>query len=457
MIRSVTTFILLLLFVPAFSQELPGLKVTIKSAVLNETRNVQVYLPYTSKPGRQQFPVIYVLDGESLYWPTIGAMRFMNYSSSLPQAPEAIIVSIPNTKRERDMPVPQDASYEKNAGTFLRFLSEELVPQINARYPVSGLNILIGHSQGGLFATYAGVERPNLFRFILAMDAPMTINKALLDVFTQKMDKTCGIYYFSAESLYGWGSDFKMLKQCDSYGQIRIEAENHESMPYKGIYEGLKFLFREHIPAMADIDIGEIRAYYERLSEKLNTRYAVPAKLLLARTVNAISRSDKPAALALINYYEQEYGTTPRSSALHARANAISKGPDERVRFYLAQESPTEDAIKPYLGKWRGILKVPGGTDTPIAWEIKKVNGRYVMDSRIMDQFNSKSDFLTVTRNNELAWGRKHQAGGIYLSLGTLSKDGQTLSGTENLIGVEMPVGAPAFKVNSFEFRKVGE
>ncbi|MEI9808167.1 MAG: alpha/beta hydrolase-fold protein [Bacteroidota bacterium] len=437
-----------------FAQNAPGVVVTLQSSILNEPRKIQIYSPAGGKT-KLSYPVLYVLDGESLYWPATGALRFMNYSSSLPQMPEAIIVSITNTKRDRDMPVPQEMQKNNGANNFLRFISEELVPYINKRYTTNGLNVLIGHSQGGLFVTYAGLEKPQLFRFILALDAPVTVNTSLLKDYQQRLSNTCNLNYFSGETLYGWGKDFPKPAGCDSYVQKIIEEETHETMPYKGMYEGLKFLFREHIPSQKDMALPAMQAYYNGLSEKYNCTYAIPAAVLLASATQKVNVSKKEEALALIAYYEKIYGAGQRSASLLAKANAITRGPDERIDFYLNHPGSSAEALKPFLGKWRGTLIVPGGTDTDIAWEIKKTGDKYVMISRIMDAFNVTSDFLVVTENNELAWGRKHNSGGIYLSVGKLSADGKTLTGTEDLLGFKMPEGYPPFRLNTFEYKKL--
>ena len=74
-----------------------------------------------------------------------------------------------------------------------------------------------------------------------------------------------------------------------------------------------------------------------------------------------------------------------------------------------------------------------------------------------MGKSNSFSDFLLVTATNNLSWARKHDGGGIYLSIGKLSYDGQTITGTEDLIGFKMPEVIPPFEPNTFEFRKIKE
>lgn len=447
----------LLATVSGFSQHEPGTTITLPSAVLKETRTVQLYNPAANRLAGQQYPVLYVLDGGSLYWPVLGAARFMHAGSSLPQVPEAIIVSILNTNRDRDMPVPQEMVNNKNAANFLRFLSEELVPYINQHYPVNGLNVLIGHSQGGLFASYAGIERPAVFPFILALDAPVTVNPVVLQQYLQQLKDRCPVNYFSGESQYGWDKNLSLPASCTAWRQQKIEGETHETMPYKGIYEGLKFLFREHIPLQKDMQLPAMQAYYNNLSEKYHCRYSIPASFLLASARRQINVSKKQEALALLAYYEKTYGADQRSAGMILQANAITSGPDERVDYYLTHPGSPAEALQPYMGKWKGTLFVPGGTDMDITWEIKKINDKYVLDARVADAFNDRSHFLLVTAKNELAWGRRHEGGGIYLSIGRLSADGQVLTGQEELIGFTMPEGVAAMKPNTFRFTRIKE
>ncbi|MBL7991473.1 MAG: hypothetical protein JNN25_08550 [Candidatus Kapabacteria bacterium] len=434
---------------PSFGQTL-----SVHSQILHETRIVRIYAPPSVQSSLRKYPVLYVLDGESLMWSTLSAAKFLTGSISLPQMPEAIIVSISNTNRDRDMPVPQVFSQTKGAENFLRFLTDELVSLINKRYAVSGLNVLIGHSQGGLFASFAAVKKPNVFCFILALDAPMTVDSPVLQQHKLGLTLDCQTRYVSMETLYGWGKSFSDLAHCKQYSQHRIEGETHESMPHKGIYEGLKILFRDYLPPESGLPLAKIQEHYAQLSKQHHCTYTIPSRVLFSSATQHINQSKKQEALALLRYAEQVYGKTRSLQALMLQANAITKAPDGRIDFYLHHPPPTAEQLHPFQGKWKGVLNVPGGTNTDIIWHITKTNNHYFMESRVMDSFTSKSDFLFVNEKNQLVWGRKHNGGGIYLSIGTLSDDGLTITGTEDLIGFEMPKGFPPFKQNSFRFQK---
>ena len=447
-------------FINLAAQNTADIKIiTLHSVVLNEDRIINIYSPPGAKDGggNIKYPVLFLFDAESLFQPLVGAVNFMQYSSSLPQLPECYIVGITNTKRERDMPVPQNFQSTNGAKQFYTFLSTELLPFVKKHYQTSGLNVLIGHSQGGLFVTYAALRNTDLFPFVVALDAPIDVDSSLQKDLEQKMTGKCTLRYFSAETIFGWSKDFPADNSCMNFTKLKITGETHETMPYKGMYEGLKFLFKEHVPMKKDLSLTELQLYYQDLATKYGCVYNIPSAVLLNSASQKIGSSHKKDALALLNYHEKLYGHQLRAATLSEKASAITKDPDSRIDHYLKSSSPGEEAIKPFLGKWKGTVFVPGGNDMSVYYEIKKLNGKYTMTSRINDAFNSSADFLLVQDNQELHFGRIHNGGGIYLSIGKLSSDGTSLTGTEDLIGFDFPKDFPPFKMNRFEFKKLGE
>jgi hypothetical protein len=433
-----------------------GERLVFRSAILNEERSLLISAPRSFPAAKVTYPVIYVLDGASLFPSVVAASQFLAYNSYVGVMPEAVIVGIVNTKRDRDMPVPQVFLQTQDHAAFLRSIAQEVVPLIASRYPVNGLNVLIGHSQGGLFATYAGTEMPDLFKGIIALDAPVTVVPAVLKTLRLKMEQRRPVKYYSAEALYGWGSELGLLSKSADVGQQKIVGETHESMPFKGIYDGLRFLFSDHIPSQTDGTLKGLQTYYGALSERWGSDYAVPGSVVMHQSVPMmLGRSKKTETLELLQWYDRMYGASAESKAAGEKAASITAGPDERVEYYLNLPSPSDDAVRPYLGTWSGTLVVPGGMDTRIEWEIKKNDGRYVLAMNVMDSFILKNDFLQISKEGELRWGRKHQSGGLYLSVARLSKDGKTLEGTEDLIGHHLAEGEPPFVQNRFKFTRI--
>ena len=135
-----------------------------------------------------RLPVIYVLDGNSLF-PLVSQM--VNVNTSFSKAlPAVLVVSIgyPSNpalsraddikdhlaQRMRDLS-PATALAKPTPGSggaadFLAFINDDLKPFIAARYPVNREDqTLVGHSLGGLFTVYAFLNAPNAFsRYIAA-------------------------------------------------------------------------------------------------------------------------------------------------------------------------------------------------------------------------------------------------------------------------------------------------
>ena len=74
-------------------------KFTIKSKILNEKREIYVFLPPGYKDSGIDYPVIYLLDGHSLH--NVCA-SFVQHYANRDRIPNAIVVGIASTERLRD-------------------------------------------------------------------------------------------------------------------------------------------------------------------------------------------------------------------------------------------------------------------------------------------------------------------------------------------------------------------
>ena len=118
----------------------------------------------------EQYPVVYLLDGDSLF-PILAANHlFLNYDDGLP---EAIVVGIaygsfdPETNMrgfDFSAPAPDAGPDQGGAPAFHSFLKSELLPEVESRYPVdSSRRVLFGQSRGGYMVLYSAFTDPDLF------------------------------------------------------------------------------------------------------------------------------------------------------------------------------------------------------------------------------------------------------------------------------------------------------
>ena len=243
----------------------------IHSKRLGEEREIRVYLPHSYADSKLSLPVIYALDGEGTGPATASAVQFMTGYSEFPQMPEALVVAVINTDRNRDMPIPQ--MYGKGGEeNFLAFLADELIPAIEQRYRTQPLRILIGHSQGGLFAHYALTARPKVFQWYLSMDAPLASfveARPLMEKARTLITKDPNYRgrLVTIEGQLGWLKEWPSLIGAAPKGfygaRVEITDETHEAMAYKGIYEGLKRLFHDYTPKNKDAKLPVLEAKYK--------------------------------------------------------------------------------------------------------------------------------------------------------------------------------------------------
>lgn len=140
--------------------------IQLHSEVLDEQRQYSVSLPEDYANTRQNYPVIYRLDGAEnipLMEAVLGRLQEND------AAPHVIIVAIENTDRLRDMypTVNQDPNGPVGLGggadKFLSFIERELIPDVEKRYRTHSTRIIAGASAAGAFSLYAMQERPGLF------------------------------------------------------------------------------------------------------------------------------------------------------------------------------------------------------------------------------------------------------------------------------------------------------
>jgi len=134
----------------------------IDSSAVGRSFHIYVRLPQGYDADRTRtYPVVYLLDGDSLFPLLSPTHLFLTYDEKLS---EAIIVGIcyggfDASVNKRD--VDFSAS---GASHFLDFLKRELIPAVDRRYRVdANKRILLGQSRGADFVLWSASAEPSLF------------------------------------------------------------------------------------------------------------------------------------------------------------------------------------------------------------------------------------------------------------------------------------------------------
>ncbi|MBO9592967.1 MAG: tetratricopeptide repeat protein [Niabella sp.] len=279
------TFVLLQASLPVQAQDdaLPQRdqkKMVITSKILNEQRSLWIYTPVNYASSGEKYPVLYLLDPDQNFAYVTELERFLSDRYRIPQL---IIVGIVNNDRKKDFtPIHSlifdgktDSSLATTGGgkNFLDFIKKELIPYVDRNYRTQPYRILSGHSLGGLFAIYCKEAAPEVFQSeIVISPAIYGGNMEILDRFSGFLEEhpELGGYLslslgnepggkLAADSLAAQLRQFapKSLKwQYNTYMN-----EDHFSVGYKSMYEGLRFIFADWF--INPQDTASVRSYQD--------------------------------------------------------------------------------------------------------------------------------------------------------------------------------------------------
>ena len=231
-----------------------GERFTIHSKVLDEDRVILIFLPDNYDNSEYNFPVLYVLDGETHFRHVSGATDYLARNGL---APGIIVVAITNVDRNRDSsPVHVDnISTSGGAEKFHKFLKKELLPTIKKNYRTTDYNMIMGHSFGGTFIGYSLLEYPEVFNAYIAVSPYLQfadnyiINEAK-NKLKSKYDNPKSFYMTVGDEIDFFNpldefSDLIKEKsgKAISFQYVQMPRDNHMSTPYLSIFNGLRFIF----------------------------------------------------------------------------------------------------------------------------------------------------------------------------------------------------------------------
>lgn len=238
---------------------LPGDRFAVQSEVLGETIDLAVRLPvgYAAEP-EQRYPVLWTTDGRSHLDHAAVTVETLH---RLGLGPQAIVVAVPSTSggRSSDFLPPEAgwAQWDGRSDRFLAFLLEDARPAVESAFRTTDEHLLFGHSFGGVFVSWAWMERPDAFSgWFASSPSWWTADGALLDMIEQALesgeprpwlDATLG-----SEEGFGMDGPFErarlMFEAADPEGTWhrfeRTDAADHGSNPELALPRALAAYWR---------------------------------------------------------------------------------------------------------------------------------------------------------------------------------------------------------------------
>jgi hypothetical protein len=350
----------------------------IVSSILGETRQVNVAVPAsfaTSAPERR-YPVTLVFDGESHLAPVAAVSEELTRHGLIP---ESVIVAIENigpyAERVRDLTPPglsvSGSSLNEGGDRFLDFIEQELLPAVDRQFRGGLPRTLIGHSSGGILATYAAATRP-AFRAVVAVDAPIHLGEnwlahRLMARATSGDDTPLRYAHYEARFAWpdaAWEAVVAAAPASWKLHREKLAQEGHETLFMLSAYLGLREVFGAYSRFAAPVaPTTRILPYYDTVGATFGTTLVPPRRLLRDVVEDFLMEGRGAAAREAYDRLVAGYGAPADSTALLAQIEEAERQPPpaETVEGLLATPFPTPEEVRPYVGEWRGDMWMKPG------------------------------------------------------------------------------------------------
>lgn len=145
------------------------------SQIMSAPVTYLVHTPASYQGTDRPYPIVILLDGDEHFAHVSAASDFLAEAGRIP---EVLVVGVNNVNRAANLTPPSPhptAAADPNdpttpdADRFVRFISEELIPEIDRKYRTQHYRVLMGHSLGGLFVVYSLLQRPDVFSGYVAI------------------------------------------------------------------------------------------------------------------------------------------------------------------------------------------------------------------------------------------------------------------------------------------------
>ena len=265
--------------------------VSMRTAAFDWDYEVQVALPasYGAVPGKS-YPVLWLTDGPFLLHLAVGLLNTLVVGGL---APEMIIVGVgcaseagatefgrrrsidfappgksilfdgPGGDYFRKLGVPEEGTRQQ-ADDLLAFLVDEVRPALSQEYRMGDDHGLLGHSGGGMFASYALFARPGAFRrYIIGSPSSNAADRA---AFRLESDYAAAHTDLKADVFFGAGELEIGKLSLAAWGIVSAPVLMAETLLLRQ-YPSLKvttriFSGKDHSSVIADIIAEGVRAVW---------------------------------------------------------------------------------------------------------------------------------------------------------------------------------------------------
>jgi len=256
-----------------------GTKFSINSKILDQDREIQIYLPDSYTSSEQNYPVLYILDGQRFFTNGVAIQKSSNAPLDIP---EMIVVGI-NSKRELRRTLFDDESTK-----FTSFIKDEVISFIDSNYRTTKERVIFGWEAAAYYISEMILKEKDLFSGAIITDGGFASEETVKgfnsdkDIYLYMANSRKDIYYVSSSD------DFSDILKKNNPKNLRwkyelFNDEFHQTLPNISMYKGIKYYYHnypslifENIPAY--IKAGEI-PYLESYFKERAKRFGGEGKI----------------------------------------------------------------------------------------------------------------------------------------------------------------------------------
>jgi predicted alpha/beta superfamily hydrolase len=219
-----------------------GTNYTITSTVLNQDREIQVYLPDSYSTSIKEYPVLYVLDGQWFFANGVAIQKSLRTPGAIP---EMIVVGIKNKNPLRR------TLFNKERAKFTSFLKEEVIQFIDTKFRTTNERVIYGWEAAAYYVSKIILEEKGVFQGAILSDGGLASEEIIKgfesdkDVYLYIANSKRDIYYIaSTETFYDRLTKHNPKNLVWKYELFNDEV--HETMPHLAMYKGIMYYYHNY-------------------------------------------------------------------------------------------------------------------------------------------------------------------------------------------------------------------
>jgi len=215
---------------------------TISSKILNQERELQIYLPDSYTSSEQNYPVLYILDGQWYFSSGVSVQKALRTPDAIP---EMIVVGIKNSNPLRR------TLFSDDSNKFTSFLKNEVISFIDSNYRTTQERVIFGWEAGAYYISEMILKEKDLFSGAIITDGGYA-SEDIVKGFNSDKE----IYLYMANSR----KDIFNISNSDSFNDLLkknnpknlrwkyelFNDEVHETLPHLAMYKGIRYYYHNY-------------------------------------------------------------------------------------------------------------------------------------------------------------------------------------------------------------------